>query len=254
MVLAGLVIALGVLVDDAIIDIENIVRRIREARRAGSTRVDRLHHPRGLGRGSRPDRATRPAIILVSIVPVFLLGGLTGSFFRPLAFAYALADPGLARRGPDHHPGTGIHPLAQCPASSAGSLRLCAGCSVATPRCSLRSSSRPGYASAPSPRSSWAASWSLPMLGQNLFPAFKERDFLMHWVAEPGTSRAEMVRITTQASKELRAIPGVRNFGAHIGQAHAGRRGRRHRTSRRTGSASTRRSTTPARSPPSRRS
>jgi Cu/Ag efflux pump CusA len=57
-----------------------------------------------------------------------------------------------------------------------------------------------------------------PLLGQNLFPAFKERDFLMHWVAQPGTSREEMVRITTQASKELRAIPGVRNFGAHIGQ------------------------------------
>ena len=58
----------------------------------------------------------------------------------------------------------------------------------------------------------------VPLLGQNLFPAFKERDFLMHWVAQPGTSREEMVRITTQASKELRAIPGVRNFGAHIGQ------------------------------------
>ena len=41
----------------------------------------------------------------------------------------------------------------------------------------------------------------------------------MHWVTKPGTSQPEMVRITTQASKELRAIPGVRNFGAHIGQA-----------------------------------
>jgi Cu/Ag efflux pump CusA len=58
----------------------------------------------------------------------------------------------------------------------------------------------------------------LPTLGQSLFPAFKERDFLMHWVTRPGTSHPEMIRITTQASKELRAIPGVRNFGAHIGQ------------------------------------
>jgi len=41
----------------------------------------------------------------------------------------------------------------------------------------------------------------------------------MHWLTKPGTSWPEMNRITIQGSKELRAIPGVRNFGAHIGQA-----------------------------------
>ncbi len=41
----------------------------------------------------------------------------------------------------------------------------------------------------------------------------------MHWLTKPGTSWPEMNRITIQASKELRTIPGVRNFGAHIGQA-----------------------------------
>src|SRR5688572_17852626 len=59
----------------------------------------------------------------------------------------------------------------------------------------------------------------LPQLGQSLLPDFKERDFLMHWVAAPGTSLPESRRITVQASKELREVPGVRNFGAHIGQA-----------------------------------
>jgi Cu/Ag efflux pump CusA len=57
-----------------------------------------------------------------------------------------------------------------------------------------------------------------PRLGQELLPDFKERDFLMHWVARPGTSHPEINRIVTQVSKELRAIPGVRNFGSHIGQ------------------------------------
>jgi len=59
----------------------------------------------------------------------------------------------------------------------------------------------------------------LPFLGKSLLPSFKERDFLMHWLTKPGTSWPEMNRITIQASKELRSIPGVRNFGAHIGQA-----------------------------------
>jgi Cu/Ag efflux pump CusA len=59
----------------------------------------------------------------------------------------------------------------------------------------------------------------VPRLGQELLPSFKERDFLMHWLTKPGTSWPEMNRITIQASKELRTIPGVQNFGAHIGQA-----------------------------------
>ena len=46
-----------------------------------------------------------------------------------------------------------------------------------------------------------------PQLGQSLLPDFKERDFLMHWVTAPGTSHPEEVRITTEASKELRADP-----------------------------------------------
>ena len=44
----------------------------------------------------------------------------------------------------------------------------------------------------------------------------------MHWVAQPGTSSTEMQRITLAASEDLMAIPGVRNFGAHLGQAFQG--------------------------------
>jgi Cu/Ag efflux pump CusA len=61
-----------------------------------------------------------------------------------------------------------------------------------------------------------------PQLGQSLFPEFKERDFLMHWITTPGTSLPEEDRIILAASRELRAVPGVRNFGAHIGQALMG--------------------------------
>jgi Cu/Ag efflux pump CusA len=62
----------------------------------------------------------------------------------------------------------------------------------------------------------------VPVLGESLFPQFKERDFLMHWITFPGTSQPEEHRIVTQGSRELRAIPGIRNFGSHIGQAMLG--------------------------------
>ena len=42
---------------------------------------------------------------------------------------------------------------------------------------------------------------------------------MIHWITKPGTSVTEQQRIVTQISRELRAIPGVRNFGSHIGQA-----------------------------------
>ena len=55
----------------------------------------------------------------------------------------------------------------------------------------------------------------------------------MHWVTAPGTShRRGDPRSSSAACVELRAIPGVRNFGSHIGQAFAGRRGRRRRLRR----------------------
>ena len=60
---------------------------------------------------------------------------------------------------------------------------------------------------------------AVPLLGEEFLPNFKENDFLMHWVEKPGTSLEAMQRITVRASKELRAIPGVRNFGSHIGRA-----------------------------------
>ena len=90
------------------------------------------------------------------------------------------------------------------------------------------------------------------MLGYSLLPPFKERDFLIHWITDPSTSHPEMLRITKLVSRELRAIPGVRNFGAHIGQAFLADEIVGVPTAR-TGSASIPRSTTTRRSPPSRR-
>jgi Cu/Ag efflux pump CusA len=63
---------------------------------------------------------------------------------------------------------------------------------------------------------------ALPLLGQSLLPNFKERDFLMHWLAKPDTSLQEEVRTTKLVNAELLEIPGVRNAGSHIGNALLG--------------------------------
>jgi Cu/Ag efflux pump CusA len=60
----------------------------------------------------------------------------------------------------------------------------------------------------------------LPALATpSMIPTLRDRNLLIRWEGAPGTSQPEMVRITDRASDELRAIPGVRRVGAHIGRA-----------------------------------
>jgi CzcA family heavy metal efflux pump len=220
MILAGLVISVGVVVDDAIIDVENIVRRLRLYRIETGDRslasTSRIVLNSSLEVRSAIVYAT--LIDVVAVAPVFFMEGLTGAFFRPLAFSYALAV--LASM------------LVALTVTPALSLILLHRGSLERRQSPLVRWLHRGYVAAlarvvRSPRPALAAVAVIallgvavvPRLGQSLLPDFKERDFLMHWVTSPGTSHPEEVRITTEASKELRAIPGVRNFGAHIGQA-----------------------------------
>ncbi len=217
MILAGLIIALGAVVDDAIVDIENIIRRLRIARETNSTQSTASIILEG-------SLEVRGAVVYASLIealallPIFFLQGLTGAFFRPLAFSYALAvivsmsialvvTPALSlillsigkvghRTSPvvqvlQRWYARALRPMVRNPLPgilSAGAIVL-AGVVI------------------------------VPGLGQELLPDFKERDFLMHWLTKPGTSLAEEVRVTKAAYEDLIKIPGVRNFGAHIGQA-----------------------------------
>jgi CzcA family heavy metal efflux pump len=222
MVLAGLVISVGVVVDDAIIDIENIVRRLRQQRLRGTTDRGGRSTARVVLEASLEVRSPivyATLIIVAAAVPIFFLEGLTGSFFRPLATSYTLAV--LASM---------VVALTVTPALA---LILLSRARLDPRQPPLVRVLQRGYSAALRPivrRPRWAflgaaaiAAAGLvvtPQLGQSLLPSFKERDFLMHWVSQPGTSHPEMIRITEQASRELRAIEGVRNFGAHIGQAN----------------------------------
>ncbi|MBV8430567.1 MAG: efflux RND transporter permease subunit, partial [Solirubrobacterales bacterium] len=61
-----------------------------------------------------------------------------------------------------------------------------------------------------------------PRIGQDLFPDFKEPDFLVHFVTKPDTSLPDMDREVTNLQHQLLAIPGVADVGSHIGTAPLG--------------------------------
>ena len=90
MVLAGLVIALGAIVDDAIIDVENILRRLRENRRS-ETPSTTAHVILEASLEVRGPIVYATLIIVAAAAPVLFLEGLSGAFFKPLVFSYALA-------------------------------------------------------------------------------------------------------------------------------------------------------------------
>jgi CzcA family heavy metal efflux pump len=217
MVLAGFVIALGEVVDDAIIDIENILRRLRENRQAERPRsTAAVILSASLEIRSAVVFAT--LIIVLAISPVFFMAGLSGAFFQPLAMAYALAllasmvvaltvTPALSLILLSRAPGERREPL----------LVLWLQRHYVAVLARITGSPRAAFAGIVVTLVAGVA--LAPLLGQSLLPEFKERDFLMHWLTKPGTSYPEMNRITIAASKELRAIPGVRNFGAHVGRA-----------------------------------
>ena len=216
MVLAGLVIALGVIVDDAIIDVENIVRRLRQRRREGSTqRTSAIILEASLEVRAPIIHAT--FIIIASTLPVFMLEGLAGSFFRPLAMAYALAILASLVVALTLTPALALVMLQNAPLQRHVSP-VASWLQDRYVRLLERIVDRPAAAYSTVLVIVLVGILTVPMLGQGLFPAFKERDFLMHWVARPGTSHAEMLRIVKAASVDMLAIPGVRNFGAHIGQ------------------------------------
>ena len=220
MILAGLVIALGVIVDDAIIDVDNIARRLRQHRQEGGDKSPlALVLEASLEMRSVISFAT--LIILLAVMPVFFIPGLAGSFLRPLALSYVLAVFASLAVALIVTPALSLMLLAEAPLERRQSplIRwLQRGYEGVLAR--TLQAPKPALISAGVIILVGLA--VLPFLGLSLLPAFKQTDLLIRWEAAPGTSRLEMNRITAQASRELQSIPGVRNVGSHLGRAITG--------------------------------
>jgi CzcA family heavy metal efflux pump len=217
MVLAGLVIAIGAVVDDAIVDVENIVRRLRQYRKEGSD-LPTATIVLDASVEVRNAIVNASLIEMSSLVPVFFMEGLSGAFFQPLAQAYVVA--------------TLVSPLVALTVTPALILVLLDNAPIREHVSPIlpwlhrtydnllaRTLRRRRLSYAVSGVILGAGILVYPFLGQELLPSFKERDFLMHWLGKPGTSLPEMVRISELGCQELMTIPGVRNCGSHIGQA-----------------------------------
>ena len=221
MMIAGLMVALAALIDDAIIDIQNTGRRLREQRGGSDEKsTTKLIFEAALETRGPIVYATLIALLLVA--PVYFMEGLGGSFARPIALAYGLAL--LASI---------VVALMLTPALS---LLLLGGGPGDVRESPLIEGLRRGLDGV----LSWSTRARNPALaagvgavglavivflsafgpwGYSSIPQFRERDILINLEAAPGTSDEAMRRIISRASKDLRSIPGVRTLSAHLGRA-----------------------------------
>ncbi|MBA2473367.1 MAG: efflux RND transporter permease subunit [Pseudonocardiales bacterium] len=236
MILAGLVAAIGLVVDDAIVDLERIRHRLAQDR--DSAERSTAGHSTAGRSTEGPPTAGRSTIALVAaaalqargaiiyatsitalaVLPVFFLGGPARDFYQPLALAYlvtvaasmvialivtpALCVLVLSRGGLSRRESAVLH---------WGRHRL-----DQTLRGVLQ---RPRRVLAAGAVLLVIGVGVLPLFEQSLLPSVKDPYLLIQFDGPPGTSLPEMNRITTRASGELRTIPGVRTVASQVGRA-----------------------------------
>jgi len=219
MSIGGLVVALGVVVDDAVIDVENITRRRRNASAAGAE-LDAYQLFVGASLEVRLPVFYATAAVAIAFLPIFMLTGIQGTFFRPLSLAFLLAvgisllvamsaTPALcAVLMRKHRPPAEAPFLLTCKRFQRRTIEILYG----HPRAVLALVLGSGLAGAV----------LLPLFGQRLLPDFRENYLIAHATLRPGISLRETTRVGEQISERLRAVPGVESVAEQIGRAENG--------------------------------
>ena len=218
MTLGGLAIAIGELVDDAVVDVENIFRRLRENRAAGNPRTA-FEVVLSASAEVRSGIVYATLIIVLVFVPLFALSGIEGRLFAPLGIAYIVSilaslvtaitvTPVLSyyllpklKRLDEHESGL-VRRL------KAGNARLLAW-AFANPR--LLGA---GVAAAVV-----AAAATVPSLPRSFLPPFNEGTLTISAVLNPGISLEESNRLGRIAERLILEVPEVASVGRRTGRA-----------------------------------
>lgn len=218
MVLTGLAIALGIVIDDAIVDVERIIQRLRQHRQEGSDKpIAMIIFEASLE--VRNPIFFGTLVVLLILLLFFFIGGLTGSFFQPLALSFVLAV--LASM---------FVALIVTPALS---VIFLSNEQLQHRESPLITSLQRVYDRVinhvlQAPRQVYFSVGILAVIGLIVLPLFRENQLVPSFQepyvtiqveGAPGASRPEMDRIISRMSSELRTIPGVTNVGAHVGRA-----------------------------------
>ncbi len=220
MTLGGFAVALGVLVDDAIIGIENVLRRLRLNAESPEP-ISRLDVVRDATLEIRGPVLYATFVVLVAFVPVLVTSGVQGKFVGPLAIAFMTSvvasllvaltvTPALSALLLDAH-AAGEEP-GWIAALKRGQARLIAGADRRLP-----------VVGAVLLVLFILAAGSTLFLGGQFMPDFREGSFVIQVnSAVPGTSLADMEAVGRRISKQLLAMPEVATAEQQLGRSQGG--------------------------------
>ena len=220
MTLGGLAIAIGEVVDDAIIDVENILRRLRLNRRLAAPRpAARVILEASLEVRSAVVYAT--FIVALVFLPVFFLSGIQGRLFAPLGYAYVGATLSSLLVALTVTPALASLALSGASAERAegrlvGLLKRLYG------RVLERLLRHPVGVAAGGALLFAGALLLLPLFGVELLPEFEEGNVIVHMAGLPGTALETSVSAGIEVEKVLHRIPGVVSAAQKAGRAELG--------------------------------
>jgi len=218
MTLGGMAIAIGALVDDAIIDVENVVRRLRE--NATGARRPALEVIYSASLEVRPSIVLATLLILLVFTPLFFLDGIEGRLLRPLGVAFTVSLAASLLTALTVTP-------ALCLLGLPTSATVAGGAEPALVRACKRlyagpldwSLDRPGLVGLAGLLFLAGALVHGSTFGRNFLPEFNEGALVVGLVTLPGTSLAESDRLAHLVEQELMRHPEIVAIGRRTGRA-----------------------------------
>jgi CzcA family heavy metal efflux pump len=222
MTLGGLAVAIGMVVDDAIVDVENVFRRLRENAMSAQPKPW-LEFIANASAEVRNSILYATLFIILVFMPLLGLSGVSGRLFTPIAIATIVSMsasflvsltviPVLCslllnpKSGSEHKDGFIIRSMKRILENTWLKLALRQPIIVMTIGAALLAGALTLY----------------PMMGKDFLPAFNEETALVAMTAAPGTSLKQVNEISDVADRLLLAIPEVRKVGRRVGRAERG--------------------------------
>lgn len=218
MTLGGLAIAIGELVDDAVVDLENILRRLKQNRSAEQPRSV-LEVVRSASVEVRSGIVYATVIVVLVFVPLFALPGIEGRLFTPLGIAYIVSIGASLLVAMTVTPVMCYYLLPKMKNLDHGDSPLVSWLKRQDARLLSWSFDRARLLIVIAALAVAAAAASVPYFPRAFLPAFNEGSLVLGMVMQPGTSLAEANRVGAVAEQLILEVPEVTQVGRRTGRA-----------------------------------
>jgi CzcA family heavy metal efflux pump len=219
MTLGGLAIAIGELVDDAIVDVENVFRRLRENQQAADPKP-LLQVVFDASSEIRASIVYATIVVLLAFLPLFFLQGLEGRLFVPLGIAYVVSVAASLLVSLTLTPVLCSYVLPRATAmqrkEDAALVRWLKASDLRLLRFSL---DHPWHVVGATVAAFAMAVGTVSLLGREFLPPFNESSITVNVIAPPGTSLTESNRLGGEAERAILSLAHVRSTGRRTGRA-----------------------------------